>query len=190
MADSEVRTHDPDLAFERLAPPDLGPPPPAGNYVPAVQVGGYITTSSISAKRDGQIRYPGRLGEELDLQDGIESARDAAINCIAAMRAELETLSRIARVVRVVGYVSSTPSFHDQHLVLNGASDVVLAVFGERGRHARAAIGVASLPLDCSVGVEITAYVGDSEQSATRIESGSAETAGDKASSGPRVRAR
>lgn len=130
---------------------------PAGSYVPVVRYGDTLVTSSISAKDGPNTRLLGRLGADLDLETGQESARLAVLNCLAALRHELGSLDEIERIVRVVGYVNSSPDFTEQHRVVDAASNLLTDVFGDRGVHVRAALGVASLPLGCSVGIEVTA---------------------------------
>jgi enamine deaminase RidA (YjgF/YER057c/UK114 family) len=109
--------------------------------------------------KDGQMVYRGKVGAELSLEDGQAAARFTAINCLATMRAAVGSLEQIRRIVRMVGYVQSAPGFDQQALVLNGASDLLAAVFGEAGVHVRTAVGVGELPAGASVELEITAEV-------------------------------
>lgn len=133
------------------------PPPPAGHYVPVRRYADVITTASISSKQGSELRHLGLLGADLDVAAGQESSRLAMINCLAAVRSEIGSLDLVSHVVRITGYVASAPGFVEQHKVMNGASDLALEVFGDdAGRHVRAAIGVASMPNNCSVGVELT----------------------------------
>lgn len=148
-ASAEARCRELGLSLEKLAVP-------AGNYVPARRFGDVVITSSISAKDGNTPRYLGKLGDTLDTDAGRESARDAAINCLAAIRSLIDSLDNISHAVRVVGYVNSTPDFDQHHKVVDAASDLLIDVFGERGQHTRAAIGVDGLPLNCSVGIELT----------------------------------
>lgn len=134
-------------------------PSPAANYVPVRRYGSVVTTASISAKRGDQPRFLGRLGEELNVDEGRESARAALINCLAVVRAEIGSLDLVDHVVRITGYVASAPGFTDQHRVMDGACDLACELFGDAGRHVRAAIGVAALPNNCSVAVELTVVV-------------------------------
>ena len=104
---------------------------------------------------NGERRFVGKLGQEFDVEEGQLAARLCALNVIAQLRVAVnDDLDRVVRCVRIAGYVNSTPEFHGQSQVVNGASDVFVEVFGERGRHARMAIGVAALPYDVSVEVE------------------------------------
>ena len=128
-------------------------PAPAANYVPYVQSGKLLFVSGqISAGPEGLIR--GRLGEDMDTAAGAVAARACGLAMIAQARAALGSLDRIARVVKLTGFVNSTPDFTDQPEVVNGCSDLMVEVFGDAGRHARAAVSAASLPRGVAVEVE------------------------------------
>ena len=128
-------------------------PAPAANYVPYVQSGNLLFVSGqISAGPDGLIR--GRLGEDMDATAGAAAARACGLALIAQARAALGSLDRITRVVKLTGFVNSTPDFTDQPEVVNGCSDLMVEVFGESGRHARAAVSAAALPRGVAVEVE------------------------------------
>ena len=128
-------------------------PAPAANYVPYVQSGNLLFVSGqISAGPDGLLR--GRLGEDMDAAAGAAAARACGLALIAQARAALGSLDRIARVVKLSGFVNSTPDFTDQPEVVNGCSDLMVEVFGESGRHARAAVSAAALPRGVAVEVE------------------------------------
>ncbi|SHM46802.1 Enamine deaminase RidA, house cleaning of reactive enamine intermediates, YjgF/YER057c/UK114 family [Paracoccus solventivorans] len=128
-------------------------PAPAANYVPYVQSGNLLFVSGqISAGPDGLIR--GRLGDDMDADAGAAAARACGLALIAQARAALGSLDRIARVVKLTGFVNSTPDFTDQPEVVNGCSDLMVEVFGESGRHARAAVSAAALPRGVAVEVE------------------------------------
>jgi enamine deaminase RidA (YjgF/YER057c/UK114 family) len=103
---------------------------------------------------DGKLLAKGKLGSEVSVEDGQKAARACAINLLAQLKAALGDLDKVARVVRLGGFISSTPAFLDGPKVMNGASDLMVAVFGDRGRHARTTVGVAVLPLDAAVEVE------------------------------------
>jgi enamine deaminase RidA (YjgF/YER057c/UK114 family) len=132
----------------------------AGNFDLVVVVNDVAYVSGSIALEDGGIAYPGRLGEDMDIETGQASARGAAEAILAALHQHLGSLDSVVRVVRLTGYVSSAPGFGDQPKVINGASDLMIAVFGDAGRHARSAIGVAALPLGASVEVEGIFHVG------------------------------
>lgn len=128
-------------------------PAPAANYVPHVQSGNLLFVSGqISAGPDGLIR--GRLGEDLDVAAGAAAARACGLALLAQARAAAGSLDRIARVVKLTGFVASTPEFTDQPEVINGCSDLMVEVFGDRGRHARAAVSAAALPRGVAVEIE------------------------------------
>jgi enamine deaminase RidA (YjgF/YER057c/UK114 family) len=130
------------------------PASPAANYVAFVIEGGLLTISGQLPMENGAIAVKGRLGAGVSLEDGQRAARLCAINILAQAQAALGDLGRIRRCVRLGGFVASMPDFTDQHRVINGASDLIAGILGEAGRHARAAVGVASLPLDAAVEVE------------------------------------
>jgi enamine deaminase RidA (YjgF/YER057c/UK114 family) len=138
---------------------DLGivlptPGPPAANYVPVVAAAGlHYVSGQIPITSEG-VQFVGKLGREYSVDQGREAARLCAINILANLKVALGDLERIVRVVKVVGFINGVPDFTDPHLVLNGASDLLTDVLGERGRHARSAIGVATLPRGVAVEVE------------------------------------
>ena len=130
-------------------------PQPAGNYLPAVQVGDLLFTSGMLPMREGQLAFEGKLGRELTLEEGREAARLALLNALAVVRHELDGLDRITRFVRLTGHVSSSPGFTQQPYVLDGASDLLVAIFGDIGRHSRVALGAAELPLNSPIELEL-----------------------------------
>ncbi len=132
------------------------PPPaaPAGSYLPYVRAGNLIFTAGQLPLQGGKVQVAGIVGREVALEAGREAAKLCAINVLAQVKAALGDLERIRRLVKITVFVSSSPDFTEQHLVANGASDFLAAVLGERGRHARAAVGMASLPLNAAVEVE------------------------------------
>ncbi len=134
------------------------PVTPLAAYVPCVRTGDLVFVSGQVPLVEGRPGWTGRLGtSDLTLDDGVQAARRCAINVVAALKRELDDLSRVRRVVKVNGYVASDPGFTDQPKVVNGASELFAEVFGDAGRHARAAVGVASLPM--GVPVELEAIV-------------------------------
>ncbi len=132
--------------------PDL-PPSPAGNYLPGTITGNLLFTAGQIPTRNGQIAFKGIVGADLSIEDGQEAARLCCLNGLAVAKSLLGDLSRVKRVIKVNGFVRSAAGFTDQPKVINGASDLLVAILGEPGRHARAALGVNELPL--GVGVEI-----------------------------------
>ena len=131
------------------------PPKPLATYVPAVLAGNLLFLSGVLPMRDGQLVFSGKLGQDLTVEQGIEAAKLSILNALAIAKQELGTLDRITRVVKVVGYVVSAEGFVQQPQVLNGASDLLVAIFGEAGRHARVAVGAAELPRGAAVEIEV-----------------------------------
>ena len=131
------------------------PPSPVANYVGFVRTGNLLFVSGqICFDPDGKLIAKGKLGAGVTVEQGNAAARGCAINLLAQVKAALGDLDKVARVVRLGGFVNSAPDFIDGPKVLNGASDLMVAAFGEKGRHARTTIGVASLPADAAVEVE------------------------------------
>jgi enamine deaminase RidA (YjgF/YER057c/UK114 family) len=130
------------------------PAAPAANYVPFVQTGNLVHVSGQLPKgSDGVVRV-GRLGAEFDVDGGRAAARLCAINLIAQIKAATGDLDRVVRVVKLTAFVNSAPAFGEQPKVVNGASDLLVEVFGDKGRHARSAVGVAALPFGAAVEIE------------------------------------
>lgn len=147
---------------ERLAELGLSLPEvvkPLAAYVPAVRTGDYVYTSGQLPMVDGKLGVTGKVGAEVDPEEAKEQARLCAINALAAVASVAGGLSNIVRIVKVVGFVASAPGFTGQPAVVNGASELLGEVFGDAGRHARSAVGVAVLPLDAPVEVELIAEV-------------------------------
>jgi enamine deaminase RidA (YjgF/YER057c/UK114 family) len=130
-------------------------PKPVGAYVPAVVTGSLAFASGQANNEDGKPTITGKLGREISLEQGYDAARLAMINCLAELKAVLGTLDRVKRAVKVTGYVASAEGFVDQPKVINGASELLLEIWGEAGKHARAAIGIAEVPGGCPVEVEL-----------------------------------
>lgn len=135
------------------------PPTPIGAYLPCVRSGKLLFVSGVLPMVDGKLRYKGKLGLELGISDGYEAAGVACLNALAILRRELGSLNDVKRVVKVTGYVACSTGFYDQPKVVNGASDLLAEVFGEKGKHARAAVGCASLPGDSPVEIEMIVEV-------------------------------
>lgn len=127
---------------------------PAANYVPFVRSGNLLFPSGQLPIRDGKLAVTGLLGRDLDTAAGQEAARLCAINVLAQAKAALGEIEKIRRLVKISVYVASAPDFTEQHLVGNGASDLFAKVLGERGKHARVAVGMAALPLNAAVEIE------------------------------------
>ena len=145
-----------DTAAARLA--ELGitlpvPAAPVAAYVPTVEAGGFLYVSGQVSFVDGAL-VKGRLGENVTLEDGVIAARGCGLMLLAQAQAALGSLDRIARVVKLGAFIASTPDFTDQPKVANGASELMVAVFGDAGKHARSAVGVPCLPLGAAVEVD------------------------------------
>lgn len=147
---------------ERLAELGLELPPPAppvASYIPVTVSGGLAFVAGQVPSEGGEISYPGHLGAEVGIEQGQEAARRCALQSLAALKAELGSLDRIRQIVQVTVFVASALGFNDQPKVANGASDLLVDVLGEAGRHARAAVGVSELPLRAPVEVTLIAEI-------------------------------
>jgi len=148
----------------RLAALGLTLPPvaaPLAAYVPAVRSGPYVYTAGQLPLANGKLLMTGRVGAQVSVEEAASLARTCALNALAAVASVTGGLSAVTRIVKIVGFVASDPSFTGQPLVVNGASELMLEVFGDSGRHARSAVGVAVLPLDAPVEIELIAEVRD-----------------------------
>jgi enamine deaminase RidA (YjgF/YER057c/UK114 family) len=135
--------------------------PPLAAYVPAVRTGNYVYTSGQLPFVDGQLPATGKVGAQVSAAQASDLARTCALNALAAAASAAGGLAAIRRIVKVTGFVASAPDFTGQAQVVNGASELLLEVFGEAGRHARSAVGMAVLPLDTPVEIELIAEVRD-----------------------------
>jgi enamine deaminase RidA (YjgF/YER057c/UK114 family) len=151
-----------DTAESRLAALGIAlpaPGTPAANYIPTVITGKLLFISGqVSISRDGG-KYIGKLGQDYTVEEGQKAARICAINLLGAMKAAVGDLDKIGRMIKLTGFVNALPEFEDAHKVINGASDLLVEVLGEQGRHSRSAIGVGTLPLGCAVEVEAIAEI-------------------------------
>jgi enamine deaminase RidA (YjgF/YER057c/UK114 family) len=138
-----------------------GPHPPHDPLDSVVIHDGVARTSGQLPRIDGKLTCLGRLGDDVTVEQGTEAAAVCALNALAVLEVALGSLDRIARVLTVTGYVSSAPDFHEQPTVIDGASKVLADVFGEAGRHTRSAVGVAALPRDGAVEIEVTVALSD-----------------------------
>jgi len=132
--------------------------PPAAAYVMAVTSGNTVYLSGHIAKRDGK-PWVGKLGKDMDTENGKAAARSVAIDLMATLHNHLGTLDKVKRIVKVLGLVNSTDQFTEQHLVINGCSELLFEVFDEAGKHARSAFGVAQIPLGACVEIELIAEI-------------------------------
>ncbi|WP_169949817.1 RidA family protein [Microbispora sp. H11081] len=133
--------------------------PPLAAYVPALRTGDYVYTSGQLPLVRGELGVTGKVGAEVSAEEAKEQARICAVNALAAIKSVVGDLSQVVRIVKVVGFVASAPGFTGQPQVVNGASELLGEVLGEAGSHARSAVGVAVLPLDAPVEVEVIAEV-------------------------------
>jgi len=134
-------------------------PKPVATYIPAVRAGNLMFLSGTGPFKDGAIAFAGKLGKDLTVEQGYEAARLTLLNALAIAKQELGSLDRIKRVVRMSGHVASAEGFTQQPAVLNGASDLLVQIFGESGRHARLALGAAELPLNMCIELELILQV-------------------------------
>jgi enamine deaminase RidA (YjgF/YER057c/UK114 family) len=140
----------------------LPPPPPAvAAYVPWVRTGNLVLTSGQLPWKDGQMAFAGKLGAELNEQQGYQAARLCALNALAQLKEAVGDLEKVRRIVRVEGFVHCAPGFRGHPQVLNGASDLINEVFGPRGAHARTAVGINEMPLNAAIELCLTAEVSD-----------------------------
>jgi enamine deaminase RidA (YjgF/YER057c/UK114 family) len=130
-------------------------PKPVATYLPAVRSGNLLFLSGQLCTVDGELKYKGKVGKDVTLEDAREAAKAAAINLLAVIKQQTGRLDKVKRIVKVVGFVAGEPGFTDQPKVINGASDFLAEIFGDRGTHARSAVGVSSLPLDVPVEIEM-----------------------------------
>jgi enamine deaminase RidA (YjgF/YER057c/UK114 family) len=140
-----------------LTLPDV--PKPVAAYIPAKQTGNLVFTAGQLPMVNGELISKGLLGQDVEIYEANKAARICTLNALAAIKGVIGDLDRIKQIVRVVGYVASVPTFTQQPAVVNGASELLLQIFGENGKHARSAVGMAVLPLNASVEVELTVEV-------------------------------
>ena len=150
------------LRQKRIILPNLFEP--LGTYLSAVRNDNILFVSGMLPKMNGQISRKGKIGRELSQRESYEAARLCVINGLVVVKAELGSLERVKRVLKVVGYVASEEAFVDQHLVVNGASDLLVNIFGEKGKHARVTVGVSELPENVPVEIELTFEIKSAEK--------------------------
>jgi enamine deaminase RidA (YjgF/YER057c/UK114 family) len=136
-----------------------GAPKPVAAYIPAKQTGNLVFTAGQLPMVNGELISKGILGQDVEIDEANKAARICTLNALAAIKGVIGDLDRIKQIVRVVGYVASVPTFTQQPAVVNGASELLLEIFGENGKHARSAVGMAVLPLNASVEIELTVEV-------------------------------
>lgn len=134
------------------------PTKPVAAYVPAVAVGNFVYSSGQVPYVKGELKYQGKVGKDLTLEEAYKASQICVLNCLAAVKSVIGDLDRIEQIVKVNGFVNSDSGFTKQPMVINGASELLIKIFGERGKHARAAIGTNVLPLDAAVEVEMIVF--------------------------------
>jgi len=134
-------------------------PKPVAEYVPAKRVGNLVYVSGQGPTRDGKAVYAGRVGKEVSLDEAYKAAEICALNCLAAIKSVVDSLEEVEEIIQVRGFVNSANDFHDQPKVINGASELLVRAFGDRGRHARAALGTSNLPNNIPVELEMIVVV-------------------------------
>ncbi|WP_066632609.1 RidA family protein [Desulfolucanica intricata] len=134
-------------------------PKPVAAYIPAVKTGDYIYTSGQLPLVEGELKYKGKLGRDLSVEEGYEAAKICALNCLGIIKSMVESLDDIEKIVKLTGFVNSSEGFTEQPKVINGASLLLAQIFGDKGTHARSAVGVSELPLGAAVEVEIIVKV-------------------------------
>lgn len=153
--------YNPEAKLEELGIVLTTPPAPVANYVNAVRTGNLIFLAGKGPRKADGENITGKLGDDLTIEQGYEAARITGINQLSVLKAELGDLNKVKRIVKVKGMVNATADFIDQPKVVNGYSDLMVAVFGEKGKHARAAVGMSSLPGNIAVEIEMIVEVQD-----------------------------
>lgn len=153
--------YNPELKLKEMGITLNTPSSPMANYVNAVRTGNLIFLSGKGPLKPDGKNITGKVGKELSIEDGYEAARLTGINQLSVLKAELGNLNKVKRIVKVKGMVNCTADFTDQPKVVNGYSDLMVAVFGERGKHARAAVGMGSLPGDIAIEVDMVVEIYD-----------------------------
>ena len=159
VAFAEDRTFDPEQRLKQMGIKLRRPSKPVANYVQAVRTGNLVFLAGHGPRKPEGGLVVGRVGSDLTLEQGKEAARLTAIDMLASLKAEIGDLRRVKRVVKVVGMVNTTASFTEHPKVVNGCSDLLVAVFGDRGRHARCAVGMGSLPFNIPVEIDMIVEV-------------------------------
>lgn len=136
-------------------------PKPLATYIPACRAGDLLFVSGVLPLQDGKLSMTGKLGQDLTIEEGYQAARLALLNALAIIQHELGSFDRVTRIVRLTGHVASASGFSEQPAVVNGASDLLVELFGESGRHARLALGAAELPLHAPVELELIVHIHD-----------------------------
>lgn len=158
-SDVEAAQNDPEARLAQLGIELFEPPARAGNYVGAVRTGSLVYIAGHGPRKPEGGYVIGKVGRDLDLEQAQEAARLTVIDMLSSLKAEIETLSKVERIVKVTGMINSVDSFGDHPQVMNGASDLLVDVFGASGRHARSSVGVASLPIGTPVEIDMVVEI-------------------------------
>lgn len=134
-------------------------PKPVAAYIPGIKVGEFVYTAGQIPLANGELKYKGKVGAEVSVEDAYEAAKVCALNCLGVVKSIIGDLDKVEQIVKVVGFVNSADGFNMQPKVINGASELFGEIFGEKGAHARSAVGVNELPLDATCEVEIIVKV-------------------------------
>ena len=161
VAKAEIADYDPEAKLKELNIELSKPSAPVANYVNAVRTGNLIFLAGKGPRQTDGTNITGKLGADLSIEEGYKAARLTGINQLSVLKAELGNLNKVKRIVKVLGMVNSTADFADQPKVVNGYSDLMVEVFGDRGKHARAAVGMVALPGNIAVEVEMIVEVED-----------------------------
>ena len=135
------------------------PPKPAGSYIPVVRTGNLVFVSGQIPVKDGKVEFQGKVPTNVPIEVAQQAAKLCIINVLAQLKSEIGTLDKISRIVRVSGFVNSAQDFVEQPKIINAASDLLFEIFGEKGKHSRIAVGVASLPLNATVEIDVIAEI-------------------------------
>ncbi|OGI18729.1 MAG: hypothetical protein A3B68_03560 [Candidatus Melainabacteria bacterium RIFCSPHIGHO2_02_FULL_34_12] len=146
---------DPEMKLKELGLTLPAPPKPVASYIPTLLISDMLFTSGTLPMLDGKVHYTGKMGDKINtLEIGYEASKLATLNSLSAVKEILGSLSKIKRVIKVTGFVNSAAGFTDQPKVINGASDLLVNIFGDAGKHVRSAVGIAELPLNSLVEIE------------------------------------
>ena len=135
------------------------PPKPAGSYIPVVRTRNLVFVSGQIPIRDGKVEFQGKVPTDASIDTAQKAARLCIINVLAQLKAEIGTLDKISKIVRVSGFVNSASDFYEQPKIINAASDLLFEIFGDKGKHSRIAVGVSSLPMNSTVEIDLIAEV-------------------------------
>lgn len=135
------------------------PPKPAGSYIPVTRTGNLVFVSGQIPVKEGKVEFQGKVPTDVSIETAQQAAKLCIINVLAQLRAEIGNLDKVSKIVRVSGFVNSASDFYEQPKIINAASDLLFEIFGEKGKHSRIAVGVASLPLNSTVEIDLIAEV-------------------------------